>query len=517
MDLRNQQNNTWQKGKNKKHTRSVPPNVDYSYVYGKMPPQARDLEEAVLGAIMLEKGVFDLVAGVFTSPEVFYVDANKKIFQAMVRLSAACTPIDIMTVVEQLRYMGELDLVGGPFYVSTLTNNVVSSANIEAHARIVYQRYISRELIRISGEILHEAYEDTTDCFDLLDKTEVKLFAISAEKTKTDTKHISFVYDKQLTQLKARMQAKEDITGVPSGFPSLDRITAGWQPTDLIILAARPSMGKTALALNLVRNAALHPSKPTGAAIFCMEMNSGQLNDRIVSAESGVELKFITRGKLTEDELFRVEECRGIFTTAPLFIDDTPALTLFELRAKCRRLVKNHGVGLIVIDYLQLMGGGDDQRSGNREQEISRISRGLKQMAKELHVPVIALSQLSRDVEKRKEGNQIPQLSDLRESGAIEQDADMVLFLYRPDYGKEAKDVDAAMRNDASLKIAKHRNGELDTIALRTNLAIQKFYDLTEVNDAERRSRFIPFSEAEKRFSIEVPPAPTDGIDDLPF
>lgn len=483
-------------------------------VYGKVSPQARDLEEAVLGAIMLEAGAFDLVAGIFPSEEVFYIESHRKIYQAMTMLSLSTMPLDLLTVVEQLRRNGDLDSVGGPYYVSQLTNSVVSSANVEAHARIVYQKYVQRELIRVSSEILQEAYEDTTDAFDLMDHAEAKMFSILGTQAKSETKHIGVVYDKGVQELAIRMQKKEDITGVPSGFPSLDEVTAGWQPTDLIILAARPSVGKTAFVLNIGRNASMDKERPTSVAIFSLEMSKAQLNNRLVSAESDVPLKYISRGTLTEQEYQRILACKRTLATAPIYLDDTPSLNIFELRAKCRRLVKNNGVGLIIIDYLQLMSGAGENR-GNREQEISKISRDLKQMAKELNVPVIALSQLSRDIEKRAGGK--PQLSDLRESGAIEQDADMVIFLYRPDSGKEAHEIDPAMAGDAEVKIAKHRNGELKTIAFKTKLSVQKFIDLKELNEAERTTRFVSRHEAEARFALEVPPAPADPDDDLPF
>lgn len=447
-------------------------------VYGKVPPQAKDLEEAVLGAIMLEKSAFDTVVEIL-KPECFYVDAHQRIYRSMQGLQQKNQPIDILTVVEELRMREELEAVGGPYYVTKLTNTVVSSANIETHSRIILQKFIQRELIRISGEIIGDAYEDSTDVFDLLDDAESKLFEITNNHLRKNFDSIDQVLVKTVQRIEDMRNRNEDITGVPSGFVSLDRITYGWQNTDLIILAARPSVGKTAFALNLARNAALHQSKPTPVALFSLEMSAGQLVQRILSAESEIWLEKISRGKLEEHEMKQLY-ARGIqkLATAPIYIDDTAALNIFELRAKCRRLKNKHNIGMIIIDYLQLMSGSSDRQS-NREQEISKISRDLKGLAKELQVPIIALSQLSREVEKRKEGSKMPQLSDLRESGAIEQDADMVMFLYRPEYYDiTANEMGESNKGETHIRIAKHRNGTLETIKLRALLHIQKFTEM---------------------------------------
>jgi replicative DNA helicase len=455
------------------------PSLDLStMIYGKVPPQAKDLEEAVLGAMMLEKGAFDTVIEIL-KPECFYVDAHQRVFKAMQGLANKSQPIDILTVVEELRFREELDLIGGPYYVTKLTNSVVSSANIEAHSRIILQKFIQRELIRISGEIISDAYEDSTDVFDLLDTAESKIYEVTSSHLRNNYETIDSVLVKTIQRIEDLRHKNEDITGVPSGFKSLDRITYGWQNTDLIILAARPSVGKTALALNLARNAALHPTKPTPVAVFSLEMSAGQLVQRILSAESEIWLEKIARGKMEEHEMKQLY-ARGIqrLAQAPIFIDDTPALNIFELRAKCRRLKNASNIGLIIIDYLQLMSGTGENRNGNREQEISNISRNLKGLAKELQVPIIALSQLSREVEKRKDGNKMPQLSDLRESGAIEQDADMVCFLYRPEYYDVTQnEMGESNRGETHIRIAKHRNGSLDTIKLKALLHIQKFID----------------------------------------
>ena len=452
-------------------------------VYGKVPPQARELEEVVLGAIMLEKNAIDAVIEIL-KPECFYVDAHQRIFRAMQSLANKSQPIDILTVVEELKTREELDMIGGAYYVTKLTNTVVSSANIDAHARIILQKFIQRELIRISGEIINDAYEDSTDVFDLLDDAEGKLFEITNSHLRSSIQPIDSVLVQTIQRIEDLRHRNEDVTGVPSSFKMLDKVTYGWQNSDLIILAARPAVGKTAFALNLARNASMHPTKPTSVAFFSLEMSAAQLVQRILAAESEIMLEKIARGKMEEHEMKQLYT-KGIqrLSQAPLFIDDTPALNIFELRAKCRKLKNKHNVGLIIIDYLQLMSGTGDRMQGNREQEISNISRNLKGLAKELNVPIIALSQLSREVEKRgaKDGSRVPQLSDLRESGAIEQDADMVMFLYRPEYydintNAEGED----QKGLTEVKIAKHRNGSLETIKLKALLHIQKFISWEE-------------------------------------
>lgn len=449
-------------------------------MFGKVQPQAKDIEEAILGAIMLEKSAFDTVIEIL-KPECFYLDSHQKVFAAMQSLAVKSLPIDLLTVVEELKLKGDLEFIGGPYFVSKLTNAVVSSAHIEAHCRIVLQKFIQRELIRISGEIIKDAYEDSTDVFDMLDEAESKLFEITNNHLRKNFDSIESVLVKTINRIEDMRNQEDEITGVPSGFPSLDKVTYGWQPTDLIILAARPSVGKTAFALNLARSAALHPTKPTAVGFFSLEMSSSQLVQRILSAESDIHMEKISRGRLEDHEMAQLHN-KGIerLNKAPIFIDDSAALNIFELRAKCRRLKNKHNVGLIIIDYLQLMSGNAGKNS-NREQEISRISRDLKSLAKELQVPIIALSQLSREVEKRKEGSKVPQLSDLRESGAIEQDADMVMFLYRPEYhGIQNNEMGEDVKGETQVKIAKHRNGSLETIKLKALLHVQKFIEEEE-------------------------------------
>ena len=452
--------------------------VDLSaMVYGKVPPQAKELEEAVLGAIMLEKSAFDSLVDTNLKPECFYVEAHSIIFRAMMDMQQRGVPIDILTVVEELKHKEQLEAVGGAYYVTKLTNAVVSTANIEAHARIILEKFIERELIRISGEIIGDAYDESTDVFDLLDESETKMFNITNNYLKKNFEDIGNVLAKTINRIDHLRKQEDDISGVTSGYPALDRVTYGWQPTDLIILAARPSVGKTAFALNLARNAALNPIKPTGVGFFSLEMSSSQLVQRILSAESEIPLEKISRGKLEEYE-YQQLLTKGIkrLETAPLFIDDTPALNIFEFRAKARRLVNKHNVGLIIIDYLQLMSGSSD-RGANREQEISNISRNLKALAKELNIPIVALSQLNRAVETRKE-SKIPVLADLRESGAIEQDADMVMFIYRPEYHDILNNEHGeSTSGETHIRIAKHRNGSLENIKLKALLHIQKFID----------------------------------------
>jgi replicative DNA helicase len=368
MDLTNLNLN-----KDRTKMRRKPP-VDLStMVYGKIPPQAKELEEAVLGAIMLEKSAFDTVVEIL-KPECFYLEGHQRIYRSMQSLAQKSQPIDIFTVVEELKTRQELDIVGGAYYVTKLTNSVVSSAHIETHSRIILQKFIQRELIRISGEIIGDAYEDSTDVFDLLDDAESKLFEITNNHLRKNFDSIDNVLVKTIARIEDLRHKQDQITGVPSGFPKLDKITYGWQPTDLIILAARPAVGKTAFALNLARNAALNTAKPTPVAFFSLEMSSAQLVQRILSAESEIFMEKIARGRLEEHEMKQLYK-KGIdrLAKAPIFIDDTPALNIFELRAKCRRLKNKHNVGFIIIDYLQLMSGAGDSKNGNREQEISQF------------------------------------------------------------------------------------------------------------------------------------------------
>jgi len=451
-----------------------------SLVYGKIPPQATELEEAVLGAIMLEKDKMAEVLEIIQSPDCFYVNAHQKIYAAVRSLFDKGMPVDLLTVTEELRKSNELEIVGGAYFLTKLTMNVVSSAHVEAHARIVMEKFIQRELIRISGEVISDAYEDSTDVFDLLDKAETGLYEITDKHLRKNFKSLTEVLAETLKDIEAAKNSKSDVTGVPSGFVELDRATAGWQKNALIIVAARPAVGKTAFTLNLAMNAAMNSEHPFPVAFFSLEMGAGELVKRMLSAVTEVSMDAITKGRMEEHEFVQLTQRMHKLSKMPIFLDDQAALNIFELRAKARRLKQRHDIQMIVIDYLQLMSGGGGNGPGNREQEISKISRDLKALAKELEIPIIALSQLNRAVESRKE-SKVPQLSDLRESGAIEQDADMVMFLYRPEYyGIENNEMGEPIEGETHIHIAKNRSGSTATIKLQFIKEYQKFVDLPD-------------------------------------
>ncbi|NJN25976.1 MAG: replicative DNA helicase [Cyclobacteriaceae bacterium] len=445
---------------------------------GKLPPQALDLEEAVLGALMLEKDALTNVIDIL-KPDTFYKESHKEIFQTIVDLFNNSEPVDLLTVTNLLRKKGKLDFVGGAFYITELTSKVSSAAHIESHARIIIEKAIKRELIRIASEIHHDAYEDTVDVFSLLDKTEQSLFEVSEINIRKNYANMASIMHEAMKELEIKKLQGDGLTGIPTGFTALDRVTSGWQKSDMVIIAARPGMGKTAFVVSAMRNAAVEFKKPV--AIFSLEMSSIQLVNRLISAEAELESEKIKKGNLEEYEWEQLTHKTAKLADAPIFIDDTPALTILELRAKARKLVAQHGVELIIIDYLQLMSGDSSKNgggAGNREQEIASISRSLKNIAKELNIPIIALSQLSRAVEVRG-GDKKPQLSDLRESGSIEQDADMVLFLYRPEYyGITADEEGNSVQGVGEVIIAKHRNGSLDTVRLKFIGKFTKFCDL---------------------------------------
>ena len=430
---------------------------------GRLQPQAVDLEEGVLGALMLEKNAVNEVIEIL-QPHSFYKDAHQRIYQVILDLFSESEPIDILTVTTKLKQKGELDLVGGAFYISQLTNRVGSSANVEFHARIISQKYILRELIRISSETIRNAFDETTDVFDLLDKTESELYGVAEGNIRKNYDSMSTIIRQSLEEIDAARQNKDGISGIPTGFTELDKVTSGWQRSDMIVLAARPGMGKTAFVLSMARNVAVQFNIPV--AIFSLEMASVQLVNRLIASEAEISAEKLRKGSLADHEYQQLHARIDKLSTAPIFIDDTPGLSIFELRAKARRLKQQHNIDLIVIDYLQLMSAGGSGK-GNREQEISTISRSIKEIAKELNVPIIALSQLSRSVESRG-GDKRPLLSDLRESGAIEQDADIVSFIYRPEYYKYTEWEDGTpCTGQAELVIAKHRNGSLENIRMR--------------------------------------------------
>ena len=445
--------------------------------HGKVPPQATDLEEAVLGAMMLEQDAVTAVIDIL-KPEVFYKESHQKIFSAINSLFAKSEPIDILTVTNELKSTGELEIVGGPYYITMLTSRVASAANVEYHARIILQKHIQRELIRISSDIIKDAFEDTTDVFDLLDKAEQGLFNVSESNLRRGVDDMPSLVKQAIEDIEKAKDSETHMRGVPSGYSQLDRTTSGWQKSDLIILAARPAMGKTAFALSMARNIAVKHKLPV--AVFSLEMSAVQLVTRLISSETELSASKLKKGELESHEWQQLNSKINSLVDAKIFIDDTPALSIFELRAKCRRLKQQHNIQMIFIDYLQLMTLGAENR-GNREQEISTISRSLKALAKELDVPVLALSQLSRAVESRPGGSKKPILSDLRESGAIEQDADIVMFIYRAEYYKiDAFEDGSPTQGVAEIIIAKHRNGPVGEVKLKFIDRFAKFEDYEE-------------------------------------
>ena len=485
------------------------PLPESNYEHGRIPPQAIDLEEAVLGAIMLEKDALTTVVDII-KPEAFYKEQHQVIYAAISRLFAKSEPVDILTVTNELKRSGDIDLAGGAYYITQLTNRVASSANVEYHARILTQKYIQRELIRISSSIITDAFEDTTDVFDLLDKAEQELFSVSDSNLRRNYEEMFDLVQEAIKEIEAAKNEDRHLRGVPSGFTELDRVTSGWQRSDLIILASRPGMGKTAFALSMARNIAVDFRRPV--AVFSLEMSSLQLATRLISSESGLSADKLRRGDLENYEWEQLNAKISKLLDAPIYIDDTPALSIFELRAKCRRLKAQHNIEMVFVDYLQLMSGTYD-RQGNREQEISNISRSLKSLAKELDIPVLALSQLSRAVETRG-GSKKPILSDLRESGAIEQDADLVLFIYRPEYYKLDEYEDGSPTAGlAEISVAKHRNGALADIRLRFIAKFARFTDL-ETSDYD----FGPATNGEKS-ELKTIPSRMDELEDdeIPF
>lgn len=482
---------------------------------GKIPPQALDLEEAVLGGMLIDKKGVDEVIDILQA-DAFYKTAHQYIFEAIYQLFHDSQPIDLLTVSSALRKEGKLEAVGGEFYLVQLSQRVASSAHIEFHARIILQKFIQRSLIRISNEIIETAYKDSTDVFDLLDEAESKLYDVTQgniKKSSDTAQNLVLEAKKRIEEISKR----EGLSGVSTGFEKLDKLTSGWQPSDLIIIAARPGMGKTALTLSMARNIAV--SKEIPVAFFSLEMSSVQLITRLISAETGLSSEKLRTGKLADHEWQQLNVKVTDLEKAPLFIDDTPSLSIFDLRAKARRLSSQHGIKLIVVDYLQLMTAGTNNKTGNREQEISTISRNLKALAKELNIPVIALSQLSRAVETRG-GTKRPMLSDLRESGAIEQDADIVSFIYRPEYYNidEWDDEERTpSQGQAEFIVAKHRNGGLDNIRLKFIGHLGKFEDLDTFDSPfEFQSKMNPNSNDIPNSSLPNPEDVFGGLDGEP-
>ncbi len=451
-------------------------------IAGTVPPQAVELEEAVLGALMLERDSVIAVQEYVTS-ETFYTDEHKIIYKAIESLSAELKPIDLYTVTERLKVRGELKKVGGAAYLAQLTQKVGSAANVEFHAKIIAQKYVQRELIRSATEIQRRSYDEDQDVTDLIGFAEGEIFKVAEGHVKRSVQNAKDILAKALAQIEEASKNTSAFNGVPSGFMALDRVTMGWQPSDLIIIAARPSMGKTAFVLSMARNMAIDHEAPV--AFFSLEMSAVQLMMRLIVAETGLYSNDIKSGRLTPDQWRHLESATKPLGAAPLYIDDTPALSVFEFRSKARRLKIHNDIKIIVIDYLQLMTGSQDSKSGgNREQEVAFISRTLKAIAKELNVPMIALSQLSRATEQRG-GSKRPQLSDLRESGAIEQDADIVAFIHRPEYyGMNTDENGMPTAGMAEIILAKHRNGAVCDVKLRFLKDQARFADM----DADENS-----------------------------
>ena len=432
--------------------------------FGHLQPQAIDIEKVVLGALMIDKDAFTVVSEII-KPETFYEARHQKIYEAVQSLNLQEKPVDIMTVTEELRHKGTLEDVGGPAYVVELSSQVASSAHIEYHAHILAQKFLARQLIQFASMIETDAFDETVDVDDLMQKAEGALFEISQKNMLQDYVQIDTIVDQAHQLLLQASNREGGLTGVPSGFRKLDDITAGWQPSDLVIIAGRPAMGKTSFALSIAKNVAIDYRKPI--AFFSLEMNSVQLVNRLISNVCSIPGNKILNGQLTPDEWERFDSNIRKMQGAPIYVDDTPGLSIFELRTKARRLVREHGIELLMIDYLQLM-NANGMRFNSRQEEVSTISRSLKGLAKELNIPVLALSQLSRAVEQRDgpEGKR-PQLSDLRESGAIEQDADMVLFVHRPEYYHILQDEKGNdLHGMAQIIIAKHRKGATGDVLL---------------------------------------------------
>jgi len=445
---------------------------------GRVPPQAVDVEQSVLGAMLIETTAIPRAIEILP-PDSFYTARHQKIYQAILSLFERGNPVDLITLTEELKRRGELDDIGGAYYISELTTKVASAANVEYHARIIAEKSLLRKMIETMTGLVGKGYDPSADAFELLDEAESEIFRISDSQLRKSASSMNEVLKATLAQLEAVHGREDGLTGVPSGFHRLDVMTGGWQKSDLAIIAARPSMGKTAFALACARNAALHPERPAGVAIFSLEMSAQQLAQRLLTSEARVDAQAARTGRLSDDDWPRLARAAGRLSAAPIFIDDTPGLSILELRAKCRRLKAEHDIGLVIVDYLQLMHGTGGGKNSNREQEIAQISRSLKSLAKEIDVPVVALSQLSRAVETRG-GDKRPQLSDLRESGSIEQDADVVMFIYRAErYGITVDDNGNSTEGMAEIIIGKQRNGPIGDVPMAFVKHFARFENLT--------------------------------------
>ena len=499
--------------------------------YGHLQPQATELEEAVLGALMIEKDAYSLVSEIL-KPESFYEHRHQLLYKAIQTLAIQQKPVDILTVAEQLRSTAELDEVGGPVYITQLAGKVNSSAHIEYHARIIAQKFLARELITFTSEVQTKAFDSTQDVEDLMQEAEGKLFTISQQNMKKDYTQINPVIKQAYEQLKIAASRDSGLSGLSTGFYDLDKYTSGWQKSDLVIIAARPAMGKTAFVLSMAKNIAVNNREPV--ALFSLEMSNVQLVNRLITNVCEIPGEKIKSGQLAPYEWGQLDSNITSLFDAPLYVDDTPSLSIFELRTKARRLVREHGVKLIIIDYLQLM-NASGASFGSRQEEVSTISRSLKGLAKELDIPIIALSQLNRGVESREgiEGKR-PQLSDLRESGAIEQDADIVCFIHRPEYYKIFQDEKGNdLHGVAEIIIAKHRNGAVGDVRLRFVGNYARFQNMQDESLVPLPEDAVLGSKMNKRGAAKssdayigmppVPPPPADnpfpmgGVQDMPF
>lgn len=445
---------------------------------GKLPPQAKELEEAILGGLMLEKDAYSIISDIL-KPESFYDPVHQLIYGAIQGLAMQQKPVDVLTVVEELKRRGELDSAGSTIYVAELSEKVASAAHIEYHSRIIAQKYLARELISFSSDVTQQAFDETIDVDDLMQETEGRLFELSQRNVKKDVLQINPFIKEAMDKIQIAANRKDGMSGTPTGFKELDTFTSGWQPSDLVIIAARPAMGKTAFVLSMAKNIALDFETPVG--VFSLEMSNVQLVNRLIVNVCQIRGESIKSGRLSDDEWVRLDKNHKLLYNSPIYIDDTPSLSVFELRTKARRLVREHGVKILIIDYLQLM-NASGMSFGSREQEVSIISRSLKGLAKELDIPIIALSQLNRGVENR-QGNEgkRPQLADLRESGAIEQDADIVCFIHRPEYYRITEDEQGnSLVGVAEIIVAKHRNGPTGIAKMRFDNEYARFQNLDE-------------------------------------
>lgn len=488
---------------------------------GNLQPQDIEIEKAVLGALLIERDAYSVVCEILV-PDSFYDPRHKIIYEAVQRLNFDQKPVDMLTVTSYLRDEQTLMNAGGPAYIAELTSNIVSAAHVEYHARVVAQKYMARQLISYTATIQSKAFDPTQDVDDLMQEAESKLFELSQNNVKTDYEQLDVIIKEAYDLLHKAASRTDGMSGTPSGFHKLDKITAGWQNSDLVILAARPAMGKTAFALSMAKNIAVDQNIPV--AFFSLEMSKVQIVNRLISNTCEINATKIRTAQLDPNEWERLDAKIKDLSQKPLYIDDTVALSVFELRTKARRLVREHGVKLIMIDYLQLM-NASGMSYGNRQEEVSMISRSLKGLAKELNIPILALSQLNRGVENRTTeagvDSKRPQLSDLRESGAIEQDADMVCFIHRPEYYRIYEDSNhRSLRGKAYIIIAKHRNGEVGDVLLDFKGEFARFQNEDQIaipmpgeeNDLDATvigSRLTP---TEMPSFADTPFPPADGI-----